>query len=249
MSRLFLACTLLACFPSRAFGSLVADLAPSAGLTVSGFPTLALDSVLDVQSGVYSYGSATALTAATGASFSVSSLWFDAQSDPFVDYGFSIENTGATPLTVSFTVSSPYVGGPYNMLTDSFSDSVTDSGNTPDGQVTIGVPAGITDVNQPFIDAMNADGINPGCVVTGPKGFSSPGCVSTSTFNNVTVSTATSGTFGIKVNFILSAGDIYTINGRTALTSSLVPEPATVGMLGAGLLGLTILGRKRRVTT
>lgn len=252
MKYIYTLASIMACVPALGSAAVVFT-PPSLSVSVGGSPlTLSTIPTLNPTTGLYSFqGGTVTAPIAVGPNYSLTTISFDGLNDPYVDYGFSIKNTGTTPLTVSFTVMDSFFGGPYNFLTDSFSDSVTDSGNTPDGQVTITVPSPNVYVDQPFVNGTNYDGINSGCKVTGTPGFSGPGCVTSMTANNVPIATTgATGTFGIAVNFTLSAGDIYTINGRAALSNTAVPEPATAGFLSAGMafmLGLVAFRRNRKL--
>lgn len=157
------------------------------------------------------------------------------KSDPFIQYAFGVSNFTGAPLNFMFLFSTVYVGGPYDSLTASVSSSATDGGQTPNGAVNI----------NPFTAESIVDGttyltLTTPCALVGTPGFSS-GCPSDADATNL-ISLAT-GALSVKLNFTVSARDLVSINGRTDLTRE-VAEPATLALLGAGLLGLAAIRRR-----
>jgi hypothetical protein len=178
------------------------------------------------------------------------SLLSRTNADPVIDYAIAFQNFLDTPLFFDYSVTQPFVGGPYTALFTSHSGSVTESGS-PNATVVVQAPAeGF--VHQPFVNSTNVDGLNPGCMVaTGVGG--SGNCPQSPPFStSVPIATGETGTFGVEVSFTLSPGDIYTLNGRVELLPTQVPgqvpEPATLLLLaGAGTLAYALRRRSGRL--
>jgi hypothetical protein len=164
--------------------------------------------------------------------------------DPFVAYGVAVSNFTAVPISFTFIFSTPYVGGPYTLLSSSHSSSVTDSGSKPDGSIMVGTQAGYTHIHLPILDGIGVAGGNrgDGCALLGTPGFSDA-CDNSST-PNVAVLSAASGILSVELRFVLSPGDIYTANGRVELLDRVVPEPATYAMAGVALLAAALYRRR-----
>jgi hypothetical protein len=175
------------------------------------------------------------------------SLSVRSNADPFIDYAIAVKNDTAAPLPYDFTYIQPFVGGPYSTLFTSHSGSVTDSSNAfvgTDGSVTVSVAMGSV-VHQPTLNGALVDGLNTGCVVTMAPGGSG-NCPANGLSATVPVSTGPTGELDVEVHFTLSAGDIYTLNGRVELFPAQVPEPATLLLIGGGALALAL--RRRRTS-
>lgn len=214
----------------------------SVGFSINGVSqNIGLPSILGGGRNTFTLPAAVTL----GSLAKLNSLTFSTFDDPFVTFGMAVQNTSSSVETFTFTISNPYIGGPYTILHDSFSDSFTDAavGSLGDKTVTIGLASGATSIAQPFIDAMNRDGQGVGCTKTSANaGFSSSCNPASDVLTPVTTNAV--GLFGVTVSFTLSPGDIYTFNGEADLQA--VPEPATFASMGLASLALLCVGHRLR---
>ena len=197
-------------------------------------------------SGICSFASTPGIAYFNTGFLNISSLSLSSLGDPYVNYALAVQNVTSTTQTFTFTLTQPYLGGPYNTLTDSFSDSVTDGGPAPDGSVTIGLVGGNTFVAQPTLNGSDVSGMNTGCTVTGPPGFSGPGCVTSATLQTASVTDPAVGSFGVTLSFTLSPYDEYSFNGQVTLSNATVPEPASWIGLSLGVATILVLARRNR---
>lgn len=167
--------------------------------------------------------------------------------DPYFDYGLSFKNMTGGDLNISFLFTAPFLDGPWDRLQSSHSSSVTDGRSSKaalDGTITAKATDAAGLIHLPQVDGATivVGAISEGCAPTGPSGFSD-GCAG---FSNIVAgipATAAAGTFGVKVALSLSAGDVYTANGRVEL--QVVPEPGTALLVGVGLLLAGVSARRR----
>lgn len=165
--------------------------------------------------------------------------------DPHVMYGVAFTNLTNGALNFSFTFSSPYVAGPYALMTSSHSSSYTRIGGT----ATTIVPFGGTTIHRPYVDAVDITGafIATSCAVNNTPPFS--GACSYADVINLPNVTAASGMFGVKLGFTLPANTVdltYTANGLVQLDFATVPEPGTMLLLAFGLAAVTAVALQRR---
>jgi len=178
--------------------------------------------------------------------FSLRSFSAVINSDPFINYAFAIANLTAAPQDVTVVFSSPFTGGPYGSLASSHQLGVTDGDGN--GSVSVQPIAGQSFIHQPFVDGADVDGLNPGCTLS-PGAGGSASCYASGAPTFVGISTGATGTFGVRIQFTLSPGDLISTSGRVELFPSGVPlgntpEPATLGTLGAGLAALVVWRRR-----
>jgi hypothetical protein len=167
--------------------------------------------------------------------------------DPFIDYGISVKNMTGGDLNITFLISAPFLDGPWDRLQSSHSSSVTDGRSSKaalDGAITVKATDASGLIHVPQVDGASlvVGAISEGCSPTGAVGFSD-GCAG---FSNIVAdipATAATGVLGVKVAFSLTAGDIYTGNGRVDL--QVVPEPGTALLVGVGLLLAGASARRR----
>jgi hypothetical protein len=165
--------------------------------------------------------------------------------DPFIDYSFSVKNFTDSTLSFTVSLSTPFVGGPYNVLTTDHWSTVEDGDIRPDGKVTIGTSV-FSFIHNPQIDGSVIPGsqISGGCSLIGSPAFSGP-CQAQGNPVIVSTSTGKTGTLAIVLAFTLSPHDSYSAFGSADI--SFVPEPATYAQLLAGIVLLLLLGARRRI--
>jgi hypothetical protein len=174
--------------------------------------------------------------------YKITSMTLLTDSDPYVAYAFGLINISGSPANFSFLFTTPYVGGPYDTLRSTHSDSFTNNvGNT----FTLGLHTqnGKSFIHQPNVNGADLGGINKGCTVTKSGSFSG-NCESGTTVDVPGLYAAT-GTLSVLVSFNLSAGDGYSANGKVELLNT-VPEPATCALIGGALIGLCLFVKRSR---
>jgi hypothetical protein len=204
--------------------------------TVEGSVNLGSQAVYDERTGTFVFNAPVEVANV----FRIDNLSVGTNPDPFVEYSFGIKNFAGSTADYVFSFLSPYVAGPYTQLQSSHASTVTD-GAPANGSVVVNSFGGGW-VHRPEIDGSPAPGsFGGGCSAAGPSGFS----VACNPFDTgfFGVSTAASGTFGVKVGFSLSGGDLYSTAGRVELSQ--IPEPGTWALLLAGLGSILAIGRRR----
>ncbi len=171
--------------------------------------------------------------------------------DPSINFGFGVTNTGTTAQQYTFTFPMPATAlavnlppGLYN-VSATFGDTLTaGAGDT----ATFSLPAGSTTYEQSFINGLDANvdiasgTNNPEVVVGGDTGNTQTFSFSTSTEQELLNSTGT--TMSVTTTFDLTPGDSASFSG--SFTVSAVPEPPSVGLALAGVLGFVILRLRAR---
>jgi len=166
--------------------------------------------------------------------------------DPYVSQAFGFKNN--SPLTQTFVIvnSIPILPvGPASVMGGSAGGSVTDSNFDGLGGVSTlpGVPLYIALIDGAPVPstALHADPFSQGFLFPGHTAniqdtlFGLPG--------PTLPGPAASTDIGIRSEFRLSGGDSIAMTNFFVIES--VPEPGTASLMGLGLAGLGLLGRKR----
>lgn len=170
----------------------------------------------------------------------VVTLTASTQSDPVIDFGMNFDGSSTDPV-VTLTISTPYSGGPYKMLYTTGSGTITDTDlNGSASALPTGDDIQTVKVNGNTVSIPGTQ--NPGCSASGEPGFSSPCGPPTAFLTDVaSLANTSTGTLELDVSYQLSVGDSYNVSGSASLT----PEPATGVLLGAGLVAIAALARRR----
>jgi hypothetical protein len=158
--------------------------------------------------------------------------------DPFLNYAVGFINPFAATTSFTLTILMPYVGGPYNSLTLSHSSNATD-GNASGG-ATVGLNVD-PNVANALLDGVIETGLDTGCTIIPPPNSQTCFAGADST---VAVASGAAGTFGVRLDFTLSPGDLYAATGRVELDNSAIPEPSTYFFIGTGLAALVAFRRR-----
>lgn len=169
----------------------------------------------------------------------VANLAFGYDQDPEITYSLGVVNfEGLTAFQFGF--SSPYLAGPYNLLTGQHSSLALDSDQTT---VTVAPHTGSSHIHRVSLDGVAIPSLHlgTGCSFTGGPAVCDP-------LSNAStgVTSLTSGVFGIVVAFEMSGGGYsYSAQGRAdLLDSNAVPEPSSVLFTFAGLAAIGLLKRR-----
>ena len=230
-----------ACFPLRASEviSIPPCFPPSVSISVDGVPvgTGGLTITCDPSTGLGSIVGVIETTA-----FSLSVIDTTTSPDPFEIYAFGATNLTTAPETISYSISTPVLGGPYDTISNSFKGSMTDGAG--DGVSLTGI------VQMALLNTVNVPAVQLGpSTCTGGPGVPLTGypCPAGPGFGPVsaTVPMALYTTLGMNPIFTLSSLDSASFNGAVDLTAS--PEPTTAALIGLSLLCLAgFRARSRR---
>ena len=171
--------------------------------------------------------------------FTINSWTATLKTDPFVTNNIVVTNNQATTQTFVATVVLPISAFSYNDIVAS-STGVTVTDSNGDGSATA------SSVTPNGIFTGTIDGAGALTLLPDPTSVScsTPGC-STSTSANFPSGPAGPGSatqIGITLEFTLTPGDSAGITSRFEIA----PEPTTALLLTSGLVGLVVVGRRRR---
>jgi hypothetical protein len=181
-----------------------------------------------------------------GAHFDINAT-FDA--DPFITFGSTVTNLGAGPITYSFLFSVPIVPGFYNVATSTGGVSVT---NGTGGTATVDNSA----VYPTYISGYGTLGgvpTNLGVDIGTSPCTAGPGVPLTVTrvcdqgnASNVFADTFYDGLEALLTYTQTDVASVASWSGGVTLNFNAVPEPATVGLVAAGLFATAWATRRRR---
>lgn len=180
--------------------------------------------------------------------------------DPLIDFGlefssfdsgeafssFSISDAAVGDVTFSLSIFSAYSGGPFSSITHASTGLLIDvDGNQNSYASNLNFPFNIQTT---YLNGVIFDQQNAGCTSSAPVAecndpFFPPGNFLADAAANPIPN---QGTMQVTLDFTLSVGDTYIVNGGTFIDAAEVPEPATLSLLGAGILALAGLARSRR---
>lgn len=165
-----------------------------------------------------------------GATFDGLSFTFD--SDPFIAFSVGVINNADAPLNFSFAFTSPYVDGPYNHLSSSFTADVQSQGTgaTLSLMSLDSAVNGIVELHTTLPDCTDPGAADCG-TATGSKSLSPTG---------------PDGSFSTELKFTLGVRDTAQLSGRTDLTlddGTPLPLPSTLALTALALA--SALGRRR----
>lgn len=151
------------------------------------------------------------------------------QVDPFFNWTFTTNINGV--YAVAFVM--PYIGGPFSHVASSASGTVTAGGGpvtvkniTVSSLVNAAAIGQVLALADTTVNPPNSGNIAP---VNDLKAFVSP---------------IGPGTYGVALAFEHTGSGPVTLNGRIEILN-LVPEPATAGLIGAALVGIGLLARRK----
>lgn len=183
----------------------------------------------------------------SGASFTVGASF---NSDPFANFTFgSVIPTGFGPVTFNVFFGTPVVGGPYNHATANFTSTIsltTAVGAGPGtGIISLGILptylTGSTDLGTLGVDVGTGT-----CTISTPGSIACPPGNSSNTFAPISP-TQLDGLLSYTHNTTgVGSSSQVNFSGGVELTTSTVPEPASVVMMGVGLLLVGGALRQRR---
>ncbi|MCP4642247.1 MAG: PEP-CTERM sorting domain-containing protein [bacterium] len=166
--------------------------------------------------------------------------------DPVAHLAVAVTNNTGAAQDFVVTIVVPVIPiGPTSVTGGSVSGSITD--NNGDGAVLTGI--GGLSLYTSFIDGSPYQ-----TLIDQPFSFveATPygsGLVSSASFGNPIPSLpgpAVTNSIAVQLAFNLSAGDTATLNGVFVVEPAVVPEPASVALLGFGLAGMAAVRMRRK---
>jgi hypothetical protein len=162
--------------------------------------------------------------------------------DPFVTNNITVINPMPFAQTYTFTITLPIAAFAYNAtigssigatVTDTTGGSVTASSVSPNG-IYSGQVNGVTILTlMPHSTSVSCN-TGTGCSTTASDNSALP---------QLPAGPGVANTIGIQLRFTLSAFDQAAITSRFEIINAVVPEPASLTLLGAGLV--VLLARRR----
>lgn len=162
------------------------------------------------------------------------------EDDPFVTNNVNITNTGAVAQTYIVGVAIPITAFNYDQIVFS-SVGFTTTDSNGDGLLSVSAPIFYSGTINGVTNLTLLDPVSVGLADCSP--LVTPGCTATISDGvvNQLAGPGVATQIGITLSFTLSPGDSIGVTSRFEI----VPEPATLGLVGCGLVGLALVGRRR----
>jgi hypothetical protein len=171
-------------------------------------------------------------------------------SDPFISFGATTINLSTSPVTFAFLFGTPVIPGLYNGATSTGGVSVT---NGASGTTTVSTSG----IHPTYISGYGTVGLSPTNLGvdlgTAPCIASGVPFTVTTTCNQGTTANSFAPTFYDNLEALLTYtqddfSSVASWSGAVTLTSTVTPEPATLGLFGMGLVVIAGLGVRRRTS-
>ena len=172
--------------------------------------------------------------------------WYDG--DPFISFGATTTNLSGTAVTFAFLFGTPIIPGFYDTATSTGGVSVT---NGARGNTTVTTSS----IYPTFISGYGTVGFSPTNLGvdlgTAPCNASGPPFTVTTVCNQGTATNSFPLTFYDNLEALLTytqddQASVASWSGAVTLTATVTPEPATIGLIGLGLIVIGGVARRRR---
>jgi hypothetical protein len=149
--------------------------------------------------------------------------------DPFFTFTYGANTNGVHNVIFNM----PFIGGPYAQIALSASGSLS-PGGSPLTVKNISVTSTLNGAaTAQKINLADTSVVNPASGIVPDVN------------DLANILTPASGLYGVILNFEHVGAGTVTFNGRIEILNMVVPEPATFALMGAALLGLGVVARRR----
>jgi hypothetical protein len=168
--------------------------------------------------------------------------------DPFISFGATTTNLSGTTVTFAFLFGTPIVPGFYDTATSTGGVSVT---NGARGNTTVGTSS----IYPTFISGYGTVGLVPTNLGvdlgTSPCNATGVPFTVTTVCNQGTATNSFPLTFYDNLEALLTytqddVASVASWSGAVTLSTTATPEPATLGLVGMGLIAIAGMARRRR---